>query len=79
MSAHSLLDEVLRLPADQRLQLVADVWDSLVASPAAVPVPDWHRELLDERLADPGERATRTWDEVRANAVRAADARRARP
>lgn len=71
MSAHPILDEILRLPADQRLRLVEDIWESLAASPADVPVPDWHRELLDERLADPRERATRTWDEVRANARRA--------
>lgn len=71
MSAHRVLDEVLRLPPDQRLRLVEDIWASLAAAPADVPVPDWHRELLDDRLADPGERATRTWDEVRANARRA--------
>lgn len=71
MSAHPMMDEILRLPADERLHLVEDIWASLAASPAGVPVPDWHRELLDERLADPQERATRTWDDVRANARRA--------
>lgn len=69
MSAPAILDEVLRLPAEQRLQLVAAIWDSLAASPAEVPVPEWHRELLDARLADPEERATRTWAEVRARAL----------
>ena len=78
MSAHPLLDEILRLPAEQRLQLVVDVWDSLAAAPGDVPVPEWHRELLDARLADPAERAERTWEEVRANAVEGAAARRAR-
>lgn len=70
MSARPILDEILRLPPDQRLRLMEDIWESLATSPAEVPVPDWHRELLDERLADPGEAATRTWDEVRANARR---------
>lgn len=69
MSPPAILDEVLRLPPEQRLELVAAIWDSLAAAPADVPVPDWHRELLDARLADPEERATRTWDEVRARAL----------
>ncbi len=71
MSAHPILGEILRLPADQRLQLVEDIWESLAASPADVAVPGWHRELLDERLVDAQERGIRTWDEVQANARRA--------
>ena len=70
MSARPILEEILRLPPDQRLRLVEDIWESLAASPADVPVPDWHRELLDERLADPGEQPARTWDEVQAAARR---------
>ena len=70
MSARSILEEILSLPPDQRLKLVEDIWESLAASPADVPVPEWHRELLDERLSDEDERASRSWDEVRANARR---------
>ena len=70
MDARPILDEILRLPPDQRLQLVEDIWESLAASPADVPVPEWHRVLLEERLADPGEEPSRTWDEVQARARR---------
>jgi putative addiction module component (TIGR02574 family) len=70
MSARPILDEILRLPADERLQLVEDIWASLAASPEGVPIPEWHRELLDDRLADPTEQATRSWDDVKANARR---------
>ena len=70
MSARPILDEILRLPPDQRLRLVEDIWDSLATAPADVPVPDWHRELLDDRLDEPGEEGTRTWDEVRTSARR---------
>lgn len=65
-----ILEEILRLPPDERLKLVEDIWASLVASPTDVPVPDWHRDLLDDRLVDEGEQATRSWDEVQANARR---------
>lgn len=64
MSPSALLDEILRLPADQRLKLVEDIWDSLTASPTEVPMPQWHRDELDRRLADPSEQATLTWDDV---------------
>src|SRR5688500_16549052 len=70
MSARPILQEILQLPPDQRLQLVEDIWESLAMSPSDVPVPDWHRQLLDERLADPQEQPSRTWDEVQANARR---------
>jgi putative addiction module component (TIGR02574 family) len=66
MTPSALLDEILRLPADQRLKLVEDIWDSLASSPTDVPVPQWHLDELDRRLADPSERATLTWDQVQA-------------
>jgi putative addiction module component (TIGR02574 family) len=70
MSAHPLFDEILRLPADQRLKLLDDIWESLAGTPEDIPVPDWHRELLDERDSDPSEQPIRTWEEVEANARR---------
>jgi len=51
MTPNALLDEILRLPPDQRLKLVEDVWDSLAASPDEVGVPQWHRDELDRRHA----------------------------
>ena len=65
-----MLETLLRLPPAERIQLIEDAWESLAASPDCVPVPDWHRELLDERLADPSEVGSRTWDEVKASARR---------
>jgi putative addiction module component (TIGR02574 family) len=66
MTRDVLLDEILRLPADQRLALVEEVWDSLAASPDQVGVPTWHRDELDDRLADPTEKATLSWQDVQA-------------
>ncbi|HEY7395684.1 MAG TPA: addiction module protein [Gemmatimonadaceae bacterium] len=70
MSERALRDEVLQLPPAERLQLAEDIWASLTQSPELVPVPDWHRELLDDRLADPTEQATLTWEQVQENARR---------
>jgi putative addiction module component (TIGR02574 family) len=66
MNRPALLSEILDLPAAERLRLVEDIWDSLAASVTDVPVPDWHREELDARLADPAERATVSVDELKA-------------
>ncbi len=53
MTPKALLDEILRLPAADRLRLVEEIWDSLASSPDQVPMPDWHRGVLDKRLAEP--------------------------
>jgi putative addiction module component (TIGR02574 family) len=66
MTPTKILDEIARLPAEQQLKLVEDVWDRIAASPENVPVPEWHRAELDRRLADPTERATLSWDDVQA-------------
>lgn len=62
------LDDILRLSVPERVQLVEDIWDSIAASPDALPVTDEQRQELDRRLAahaqDPS--AARPWDEVRA-------------
>ncbi len=48
----------------ERLQLVEAIWDSLLDTPDAIPVPDWHREVLDERRQTPAKMLD--WEEVKA-------------
>ena len=64
MTPNKILDEILRLPPDEQIKLVGDVWDRIAASPEAVPVPEWHRAELDRRLADPAEQGMLSWDDV---------------
>ena len=47
------------LPAPERLRLVENIWDSLGASTAEVPAPDWHRDELDDPL-EPARAASRS-------------------
>ena len=62
-----------RLSIAERLQLVADIWDSIAADADAesLPVSEADKALLDERLAEqnanPGTGAP--WTEVRARIV----------
>ena len=66
MTPKGLLDQILRLPLEERLQLVEDIWDSIAATPEAVPVPDWHKAELERRLANPAPGPGLTWEEVQA-------------
>ena len=66
MTPKSLRDEILRLPAAERLKLVEEIWDSLAATPEDVPIPEWHKAELDRRLDNPAPGPSLSWDEVRA-------------
>lgn len=59
--------DVLELTIDERIQLVAEIWDSIAEHPEAVKVSPEVRALLDERLAayrkDPD--AGSPWSEVK--------------
>ncbi len=59
--------EALSLPAQERIELVVELWDSL--APGEIPVPDWQRDLIRDRLATlegvlPEERSV-PWEAVR--------------
>ena len=43
--------EAANLPLAERLELVEAIWDSIAEDAPSVPMPDWHREELDRRLA----------------------------
>jgi putative addiction module component (TIGR02574 family) len=69
------------LPIEEKVQYVEALWDRIAAAPEDVPVPDWHRQLVSERLAeyrsDP--RAGRPWREVRDGLLRELAGRRRTP
>lgn len=64
MTARALWDEILRLPIEERLKLVQDIWDSIAATPTDVPVPEWHKAELDRRLDHPEPGPNLSWDQV---------------
>jgi putative addiction module component (TIGR02574 family) len=66
MTSKALLDEILKLPPAERLRLIEDAWDSLVASPEAVPVPKWHKAELDHLLDHPAAEPLVPWEDARA-------------
>jgi putative addiction module component (TIGR02574 family) len=38
------------LPPDEQIDFVQSLWDRIAATAQQVPVPEWHRQILRERL-----------------------------
>ena len=59
--------EALNLPVRERIELVVELWDSL--TPGEIPVPEWQRDLIRNRLAAlediPPEERSAPWEAVR--------------
>jgi putative addiction module component (TIGR02574 family) len=54
------------LSVDEKIDYLQSLWDRITAGPDTIPVPKWHRDILDERLKDYQETpdAGDTWDVV---------------
>ncbi len=66
------------LTIDERLDYVQSLWDLIAAKPEEIEVPDWHREILDQRLAEfrAHPEKARPWEAVRADLRRKLDEHR---
>lgn len=66
--AAPLLDEIRKLSVAERLELVEDVWDSIVAEGDGLPVPESHRQTLARRRQEHRDHPDDVvpWEEVRA-------------
>jgi putative addiction module component (TIGR02574 family) len=55
------------LSSDEKLAYIQALWDHFAEHPEDVPTPDWHREVVAERLAAyrRGEMTSRAWSAVR--------------
>ena len=50
MSAN--IDELLSLPADERLRIVEAIWDSIAAEPDSIPVTEAQKREIESRLEE---------------------------
>ena len=57
--------KVMELPEEERLEIAEAIWSSL-DNPDALPLPQWQKDLLDERLASLGTEEGRDWEDVKA-------------
>jgi putative addiction module component (TIGR02574 family) len=62
--------KLLELPADEKMELAQILWESVEPEDEArfLSIPDWQRQILDERLADIDRNPDdeQTWEEVKA-------------
>ena len=69
MSIH--LAEILRLPVDERIKLVEDIWDSIAAESDSVKLSPEQRSELDRRIEnykkDPS--GTIPWESIKSEAL----------
>ncbi len=63
------------LSIDAKVDYVQSLWECISAKPEEVPVPDWHKEVIRDRLAA-GTAAGRPWTELRAELLQKLRARR---
>jgi putative addiction module component (TIGR02574 family) len=68
----TVLKHALSLSVEQRLELIEEIWDSLAATPEAIPVTEAQRKELARRRRTHARKpsAARSWEEVRAKLER---------
>ena len=59
--------EVRQLPFGEKLQIMEAIWEDMRAQAEQVPVPQWHRDLLDERrkAVEEGREELLDWDSIK--------------
>lgn len=60
--------EINKLDVEDKLKLVEEIWDSLSLSDVDIPIPEWQKRELDNRLFayQKGELEIHEWDQVKA-------------
>jgi putative addiction module component (TIGR02574 family) len=68
----SRLADIERLSLAERIQLVQDIWDTIVAAPEQLPVTEAQRQELDRRLDAyrQNPQGGVSWQEIKAKVMR---------
>jgi len=61
------ITEIRQLPLNEKLQIMEAIWEDLRSRAEDVPVPQWHKELLDSPLAavEAGREEVLEWDDIK--------------
>lgn len=57
-----------RMTVEERLQLIDAIWETIPVPTLSADLPDWHREVVMDRLRTIKEEELLTWEEVRVRA-----------
>ena len=66
------------LSVEEKIDYLQSLWNRIAATPETIPVPDWHREIIDERVKelDVDPEAGEDWDVVKERLRKKFDNRR---
>ena len=61
------ITEIRQLPLAEKLQIMEAIWEDLRAQAERIPVPPWHKRLLDERrkAVEEGREGVLDWDSIK--------------
>ena len=61
------LTEIRKLPVKEKLQIMEVLWEDLRSQVQEEPVPEWHKELLDNRrkAVEAGREKVLDWDQIK--------------
>jgi putative addiction module component (TIGR02574 family) len=67
MTKSQLRREAMHLPIEDRLELAEALWESVEAADHQPLLPDWQRQILEERVAadDANPEEGSSWEEVK--------------
>ncbi len=56
-----------KMTVEEKLKLVEEIWDDLLKSPDALPLQQWHKDVLDERerLVAEGKERYIPWEQAK--------------
>jgi hypothetical protein len=54
-----------QLTKAQQIDYIQGLWDLIIITPDELPVPEWHLDIVNERVASQNTASFSTWDEVK--------------
>jgi putative addiction module component (TIGR02574 family) len=56
-----------KMSVEEKLRAIECLWEDLARTPSAVPLPAWHRDVLEARLKrhEEGKEKSIPWEEAR--------------
>lgn len=66
------IDDILQLSVDERLEIMEKIWESIQQDDEYMEIPEWHREILEERFEKHKNNLTkgRSGEEVKTNLLK---------
>jgi len=61
------IDDILKLPVEERLEIMEKIWESIQENDSDIEIPQWHREILEERFQKHQDNLAegKSWEEVK--------------